>query len=101
MNRYLEKIEKNQTYDMISTKEISASSFWRRCNSFGRERAFSSGGHGFDPGYGRPLPTDWVGINAMWPAQTEDMVSPLCFDMTVGKEVKGHCSDASSLEHCC
>ena len=37
-----------------------------------------SGGPGFDPRYGRPLPTGWVGVSIMWPAETEVMVSPLC-----------------------
>ena len=30
------------------------------------------------PDCGRPLPTGWVGVSIMWPAETEVMVSQLC-----------------------
>ena len=35
-------------------------------------------GPGFDSRCGRPLPTGWVGVSIMWPAETEVMVSQLC-----------------------
>ena len=35
-------------------------------------------GSGFDPHCGRPLPTAWVDVSIMGPAETEVMVSPLC-----------------------
>ena len=36
------------------------------------------GGPGLDSRCGRPLPTGWVGVSIMWPAETEVMVSRLC-----------------------
>ena len=36
------------------------------------------GGPRFDSRCGRPLPTGWVGVSIMWPAETEVMVSQLC-----------------------
>ena len=47
-------------------------------SSVGRARDFWSRGPGFDPRCGRPLPTGWVGVSIMWPAETEVMVSQLC-----------------------
>ena len=50
----------------------------RRGSSVGRARDSWWGGPGLDPRCGRPLPTGWVGVSSMWPAETEVMVSPLC-----------------------
>ena len=36
-----------------------------RGSSVGRARDSWSGGPGFDPRCGRPLPTDWVGVSIM------------------------------------
>ena len=47
-----------------------------RISSVGRAR--DSGGPWFDPRCSRPLPTGWVGVSIMWPAETEVMCSPLC-----------------------
>ena len=49
-----------------------------RGSSVGRARDSWWGGHGFDSCCGRPLPTGWVGVSIMWPAETEVMVSQLC-----------------------
>ena len=49
-----------------------------RGSSVGRARDSWLGGPGFDPRCGRPLPTGWVGVSIMWPAETEVMVSQLC-----------------------
>ena len=35
-------------------------------------------GPGFDLCCGRPIPTGWVSVSIMWPAETEVMVSPIC-----------------------
>ena len=43
-----------------------------------RARHSCWGGPGFDSRWGRPLPTGWVGVSIMWPAETEVMVSQLC-----------------------
>ena len=48
-------------------------------SSVGRLRDSWWGGPGFDSRCGRPLPTSWVGVSIMWPAETEVMVSPLRF----------------------
>ena len=47
-------------------------------SSIGRARDSWWGGPGFDSRGGRPLPTGWVGVSIMWPAETEVMVSQLC-----------------------
>ena len=47
-------------------------------SSVDRARDSGWGGPGFDPRCCRPLPTGWVGVSIMWPAETEVMVSPLC-----------------------
>ena len=64
-------------------------SFWMLCfsdevrykrgrgSSVGRARDSWSGGRGFDPRCGRPLPTGWVGVSIMLPAEIEVMVSQL------------------------
>ena len=49
-----------------------------RGSSVGRARDSWSGGPGLDPRCGRPLPTGWVGVSIMWPAEIEVMVSQLC-----------------------
>ena len=51
---------------------------WGRGSSVGRARDFWWGGPVFDSRSGRPLPTGWVGVSIMWPAETEVMVSQLC-----------------------
>ena len=48
-----------------------------RGSSVGRARDFWSGGPRFDSRCGRPLPTGWVGVSIMWPANTEVGVSRL------------------------
>ena len=45
--------------------------------SFGRARESRSESREFAP-RGRPLPTGWVGVSIMRPAETEVMVFPLC-----------------------
>ena len=52
-----------------------------RGSSVGRARDSWWGGPGFDSRCGRPLPTGWVGVSIMWPAETEVMVSQLCLNM--------------------
>ena len=47
-------------------------------SSVGRACDSCSGGPGCDPRCGRLLPTGWVGVSIIWPAETEVMVSPLC-----------------------
>ena len=47
-------------------------------SSVGRARDSGWGGPGFDPRCGHLLPTGWVGVSIMWPAETKVMVSPLC-----------------------
>ena len=49
-----------------------------RGGSVGRVHDSWSEGPGFNPRCGRPLPTGWVGVSIMWPAETEVMVSQLC-----------------------
>ena len=39
---------------------------------------FWSRGLGFDPRYGNPFPTDWIGVSIMCVAETGSLVSPLC-----------------------
>ena len=51
---------------------------WGRGSSVGRAHDSWWGGLGFDSRCGRPLPTGWVGVSIMWPAETEVMVSQLC-----------------------
>ena len=51
----------------------------KRGSSVGKARYSWSGGPWFDPRCDRPLPTGSVGVSIMWPAETEVMVSPLCF----------------------
>ena len=46
-----------------------------RGSSVGRTRDSWSGGPRFDPRCGRLLPTGWVGVSIMWPAETEVIVS--------------------------
>ena len=46
--------------------------------SVGRAHNSWWGGPWFDSRPGRPLPTGWVGVSVMWPAETEVMVSVLC-----------------------
>ena len=48
-----------------------------RGSSVGRARDSWWGGPEFDSCCGRPLPTGWVGVSIMWPAETEVMVSQL------------------------
>ena len=52
---------------------------WGRGSSIGRARDSWWGGPGFDLRCDRPLPTGWVGVSIMWPAEAEVMVSQLCF----------------------
>ena len=47
-------------------------------SSVGRARDFWWGGPGFDSRCDRQLPTGWVGVSIMWPAEIEAMVSQLC-----------------------
>ena len=61
-----------------SRKAITTWKRGGRGSSVGRARDFWSGGPGFDPRCGRPLPTGWVGVSIMWPAEIEVMVSQLC-----------------------
>ena len=42
-------------------------------SSVGRALDSWWGGPGFDSRCGRPLPTGWVGVSIMWPAETEAM----------------------------
>ena len=49
-----------------------------RGSSVGRAPDSWWGGPGFDCRCGRPLPTGWVGVSIMWPAETEAMVFQLC-----------------------
>ena len=51
---------------------------WGRGSSVGRAFCSWWGGPGLDFRCGRPLPTGWVGVSIMWPAETEVMVSQLC-----------------------
>ena len=50
----------------------------RRVSLVGRARDSGWGCPGFDPRYGRPLPTGLIEVSIMWPAETEVMVSPPC-----------------------
>ena len=49
-----------------------------RGSSVGRARDSWWGGPGFDSCCGRQLPTGWICVGIMWPAETEVMVSQLC-----------------------
>ena len=48
-------------------------------SSVGRARDYWCGGFGFDSHCGRTLPTGWVGVSIVSPAETEVMVSSLYF----------------------
>ena len=67
----------------IYCKSLGISHLWGgggggRGSSVGRARDSWWGGPGFDSRCGRSLPTGWVGVSIMWPAETEVMVSQLC-----------------------
>ena len=47
-------------------------------SSVSRACGFWSEGRGFDPCSWRRLPTGWVSVSIMWPAETEVMVSWFC-----------------------
>ena len=64
---------------LCSTMSNVLVAFRGRGSSVGRARDSWWGGPGFDSRCGRPLPTGWVGVSIMWPAETEVMVSQLCF----------------------
>ena len=53
--------------------------------SVGRARDSGWGGPGFNPRCGRPLPTGWVGVSILWPAETEVMSphSVLCVALII------------------
>ena len=57
-------------------------------SSVSRVRDFWSGDRGFDPGFGRPIPTGWVGISIMRQTGTEVMVSPLYLCVAARKIVR-------------
>ena len=81
-------MEANQSYrerahlpyreDELSRKREKLSSNGGRGSSVGRARDSWSGGPGLDPRCGHPLPTSWVGVSIMCPAEIEVMVSQLC-----------------------
>ena len=51
-------------------KDLQLDYIWKWKSSLaGRARDSWWGGSGFDPGYGRPLPTGLVGVSMMWPAE--------------------------------
>ena len=65
-------------------------------SSVGTARHFWSGGRGFDPDSRRLLPTGWVGVSRMWPAETEVMVSPLCLCVAARKIIRRQSWDPSA-----
>ena len=65
-------------------------------SSVSRARDFWSADRGFDPGSGLPLPTGWVGVSIIRPAETEVMVSPLCLCVAARKVVRRQSWDPSA-----
>ena len=67
---------------------------WGRGSSVGRARDSWWRGPGFKSHCGCPLPTGWVGVSIMWPAETEVRVSQLClgtrlrYNLVVDEDVK-------------
>ena len=51
---------------------------WGLGSSVGRARDSWWGGPGFNSRFGRPLPTGWVCVSIMWPAETKVMVCLMC-----------------------
>ena len=56
-----------------------------RGSAVGRARLLVRKVMDLDPRSGRPLPTGWVGVIIMWPAEAEVMVSPLCLRVAARK----------------
>ena len=70
--------KKKQWMNIILSLQVAKVLLGGRGSSVGRARDSWWGSPGFDSRRGRPLPTGWVGVSIMCPAETAVMVSQLC-----------------------